>query len=574
MVKVPTAQDAGFGQARTNAAPSGFQNLNVSADALGGRQGQQLQQLGRTAGNIALTMDAKQRKAEQERIESEDTAFAYDQYSKANERVRSLQTSSLSTQGNSSVGITKLGTVEIDKIQQDSIGELKNPNQIEKFNRLWRVKREGVLDSIAKHEAKSLQDFKVQSLKSTIDQSASDAVANYTNPKALALNIFQGEEAIREMHKGKPSEFVEAQLDAYRSNIHIDVTERFMQNDPMFAQMYYEQNKDDILGDKRADIEGKLKGVVLREEGRALAESIISGGGSIEDWRKKARSIKDTELYDEVNSRIDKRHRQIEQEDKAKVKGLKDTAWKKIIDGGNTDDIDSLVWSSLPPETQKSMLSYEEKRNRQAPTRTDLKVWSELQDQILTDPQAFAERDLFDVINDLSESDFKKFSDRQREILSGDTSSMRQVRSWKQMADGALAEIGIKTGTEKGSEKEEAKRLSNLFHRRLNEEIEQYQVQNGKEPSGGEVQGMIDQLLIMGKSDAGSWFGSSDVYMFEGAEDFELPDEVPEKERRKILDAFVQVNPNLRLSNDDLDAKVKEYYWRKLGFDRNGKRIR
>jgi hypothetical protein len=526
MVKVPTAFESGVGQRANVADQTPFQNMRATPNAFGAQQGRDLQQIGRAGQQAAFAYKRIQ--------DEEDTAKAYEAYTLGSEENRAMlndpEKGLYQRKGSDANGTYKDALKGLDDIYFSRTKDL-TPGARGKFNQLWRNKRERTLESVSRFEVQKRNEFKQSAAEAAIKTSINDAVENYNNPQQIADSIELGESTIRETFKGQPQEAVDLRIEAYKTELHGSIIDRMVLDNPLAADQYYKKVKDQIGGKQQVVIEKTLEAGTQRAASQAATDQIVVKHESFEEQLIAARKIKDPIIRDKVVSRVKQRFNENQTITAERNKEISSKAWQTVLDTKSVDAIPINEWTALDGKTQKALTEYANRRND---PKTNILKWKELNDLYIGDPQAFGEVNLLEYVNDLSQSDFKAFSENQQKLQSGDFANNVKSRTHKQIADDRLNAIGINVNASAGSS--DSIKSAN-FMRRLEEEMAVFAQDTGKEPNAQQIEQLVDKLLI--KADTGI-FSEKFAFELESGEDFEVDDidDIPLAERRKIVQAI------------------------------------
>lgn len=164
--------------------------------------------------------------------------------------------------------------------------------------------------------------------------------------------------------------------------------------------------------------------------------------------------------------------------------------------------------SKMPIEYQQALgasgmttlMNYQEKLRTQGEPHTDDRVLYDLQTEFANDPEAFANVDLFQYRDKLSNEDWAKVRGWRQDALT-DKRKAREtgtdLASAFSRAQTQLDAVGITTTGKKGSAREEASKQVVKFQNALADQMETFKRANGnKAPNQIEVQTMINKLLL------------------------------------------------------------------------------
>ncbi|WP_442909837.1 TIGR02594 family protein [Hyphomicrobium sp.] len=164
--------------------------------------------------------------------------------------------------------------------------------------------------------------------------------------------------------------------------------------------------------------------------------------------------------------------------------------------------------SKLPLDYQQALgasgmttlMNYQEKLRSHGEPQTDDRTLYDLQTEFANDPEGFANIDLFQYRDKLSNSDWEKvrgwrqdaLSDKRKAREAGTDLSQAFTQAQKQ-----LDAVGLTTTGKKGSAREDAAQQVVKFQNALASELEAFKRQNdNRAPTQIEVQSMINKLLL------------------------------------------------------------------------------
>ena len=320
-----------------------------------------------------------------------------------------------------------------------------------------------------------------------------------------------------------------------------------MNEDPAAASVYYDMYKDDIIPEKKAGIERVITAAGQKAQAQGITEQIFAEGGTVTEQLKKARTIQDADLQDNVVTRLKQRDAELTKAENAREKELKSEAWSILTETKDLNALPPALYEALPGQTKKSMKAY---ATRKDTPKTDMQTYYTLTQMKAQDPEGFANASLMDYVNDLAPSDLKSFMKAQQDIEEGNDAATFRTRTFLSIGNDRLEAIGI-TPTASGNAKD--KERTALFHRRFNQELEQFSVNNKREASGEEAEKIADRLLVEGSA---GFFGSQ-AYAFEGKDDFEA--EMTDEQRDKIIAAFIEKDPRASPTEEQINAVFQRY---------------
>jgi hypothetical protein len=103
--------------------------------------------------------------------------------------------------------------------------------------------------------------------------------------------------------------------------------------------------------------------------------------------------------------------------------------------------------------------------------------------------------------------------------LNDDRSGLVENRTTLAIVNDRLGAVGIKTGA--NADIKNHKRTAQ-FNRSLDEKLENFAIENGRKPKDGEIEDIIDKMLIKGEANDTGIFSDDDIFLFEKDEDVQF----------------------------------------------------
>lgn len=178
---------------------------------------------------------------------------------------------------------------------------------------------------------------------------------------------------------------------------------------------------------------------------------------------------------------------------KEQVDGLKKQVLRNIMDGGKVRDTDPTILEQIGSEGVSQLMTLEGKFSKgAAPSESDPQTYIRLAQM---DPEEFKAVSLIDFADKLSGSDLRSFADKQAKVIRPDTSAatLATDRNRSQIMTEAQNIMGL----EPTKTPDDAKKLSAL-NKALDLKIAAHIEENKKQPTGIEIQKMVDDLMIEG----------------------------------------------------------------------------
>lgn len=194
---------------------------------------------------------------------------------------------------------------------------------------------------------------------------------------------------------------------------------------------------------------------------------------------------------------------------KQELVDLQKEAFGEIIGGKSVSDLDPLMLQKLGPEKVSTLLTLESKFRKGADEdKTDDAEYYRISKM---SPEEFGRYNLLDSSAKLSGADLRSLADRQREILQPKPSAAK--RETDQTRAEILRNAEDQLALKPDEKPADAEKLAAL-NRALNGKIAAFIETNKKEPTGDEMQLMVDDLLIKDTA-TGGMFGGEGKRFFE-----------------------------------------------------------
>lgn len=245
---------------------------------------------------------------------------------------------------------------------------------------------------------------------------------------------------------------------------------------------------------------------------KTIAPFTVGAQPSLEGALAQAR-----EMYADNPTKLAEAERQItdqiktqEAASKAEVDGLKKDVLRNIIGGGKVMDTDPRILEKIGSEGVSQLMTLEGKFSKgSTEDKTDDATYIRLTQM---DPDEFKSISLMDYADRLSSADLKSFADKQAKLARPDVSAayLATDRTRSQIVTEAQNILGL----DPGSDPDAALRLSKL-NKALDLQIAAHIETSGKQPTGLEIQKMVDDLLVEGKVGGSGWLSDDKAMVFE-----------------------------------------------------------
>ncbi len=251
--------------------PAAYQRVEASPDAFGAGIGRAEQQLG---GQIERSADIINIAARdfQKRQDDIDVDAAYaNQFSPA---FRDLYQKYYSLQGKDAVDGMPTFLNQMQELRTQSRDALPNDRQKHLFDQLSRRRVEMEMDGMARYADTQNKVYRDTTFASSLDNTQRQMADKYNDEAAFGIGL--GEMAYTTekyaLATGKSSEWLRDKTAEQHSEAAANRVQRWMLDDPVAAQKWYDANKSMIEPKMRLTIEHNLKSAVLPVEIRGKAD--------------------------------------------------------------------------------------------------------------------------------------------------------------------------------------------------------------------------------------------------------------------------------------------------------------
>jgi len=355
-------------------AVSAAANVQQSFDARGAfgediaRAGQQI---GGQIANYALEQKAKD--------DAAAVKNAISEYRKSiNNRTYLDEDSYYNRQGKDAYDSYEPMASELDDIRK-LIGEKLAPGrQQESFSEMSQGFLDRELDSMSRHASKGRMQWQNESDSEAVNQAVEDGSLRYTNNsteveqvKALTKNL-----AAR---NGWSPERTENETLSKLSTMHKQAIDNMMTSEPLAAEKYFDDHKDQILPSMHDDIKRQIKNADDGMLAQSTADAALAFDSltSARDFVKE--SITDNpKARQKALSMVEHEFRVLDHAKRTEQAEIVDTVGKHRLDGGSVQR-----WAiNNPSEWDKLDFKQQESLLKTGKVETDWEVYSELEDKI------------------------------------------------------------------------------------------------------------------------------------------------------------------------------------------------
>jgi len=522
------------------ALPDTRSNVRATGASFGAGNAQDVQSVGDSAFRLgaAITREGQRLRREKEKTEVRDV------YNQADEAMRKTLTPFYQLQGGAADGVYGRGQVEAEKIRKKYSKNLKTQEQLDMFNASFDRLARGYDNKLIGHEATQMEKYRVDTLDAENKNAIDNAVVNRYDARAIGESEFTIVQNTNAKYRGYEGVIADEMAKKARTLLHTSVMDGLMSDSPSAAWNYFKRNEKRFSNPDLFDpavfaaikptLEKKAEEDVIRQ----TAIRISNSGMSLEAQLEAADKIEDSSIGSAVRAKVKQRYADKTAAKTAKENAYFDAEWKNLVQNPTLYEIPyprlrNDQWSAM--EKYRSNFLQKKAGFR---TSTDMNLWSRL--SVMPDPQ-FKEIPIGEMIGYMSSMEEKRWNplfERYRKLQLGQEpdQSFTSVQSTNQMVNTKLEGIGVDLGKD-ASDKNKTK--SELFRRRFQIELENFEAIEGRKARPTEREKIADELLIEGEIDGTLWDPNKRLYELspEDLETFEVF-KVPPSESKAIIAAL------------------------------------
>lgn len=256
---------------------SGYQrdfSVRASADAFGADIGRGLQQAGQGLGQLSNAIAQVQEMEDIARAKEADNEFA----NWARERMYG-EGGFLTLEGKNAIDARKAFEDEAQR-KRSEFGSQLPPGAARAYGEASNARLQSIYQQSITHTAQERKTWFKTASASRIETFANDALANFSNPKAVTKNIGAGIMELREQAgvEGWDGDTLRAKELEFASGVHKNIALRMAQTDPLAANEYVKQNMGMLTGAHQYELTAALDDAVVGAEAQKAADGILSKG--------------------------------------------------------------------------------------------------------------------------------------------------------------------------------------------------------------------------------------------------------------------------------------------------------
>lgn len=383
-----------------NPTPTPYKSANVSAEAFNTTAG--LDDLGRGSIYAGKALDEIQE--QQDKVQAAENANLFD--TNTMNVLYDKEKGFYSKSGKNAVDSMQDTLDGLLKAKDDIVNSAQNNRQKGMTSQIIDAKIQNIQERMMQYGIQQNQEWKKQTLATTIDNQTQMAVVNKYDTKAIYSSIGNIRQSIAELSGESDPVLVKKMQDEATSKALISVIEGRVGDKALNAKEFFEAHKNDIDPTKWDDVEKIINANDSDVRSRLLADGWLASGVSEEDAYEKAHQIGDIDLRDATEAQVASVYGNKRKLEKQAKQDLEDKVWQQLE---QNPDI-NLIPSSLDHSTKESMKNFCLKGGK---PETDPNVYTSLFEMKFNNAGEFAKVDLSQYRGYLSNSEYKDLREAQ-----------------------------------------------------------------------------------------------------------------------------------------------------------------
>lgn len=415
----------------------------------------------------------------------------------------------LNTQGRNALPVYEKTLAEYDRQTAELVNGLANPKQKQLLGHLISQRRSQIGNRLEVHTKQQLDQAEAAESQAAIQSTAALGVQYYDQPERLAQQVALGDGVIASYAHahGLGEETAAKLLSDFHTQVHGGVVERFLSNGQAGqARDYLAAHKEEIAGDRVADLEKAVQRGTTLGDAYAQSDAIIASSANPAEARKAVAKIDDPEVREAADQLVSRHYQQQEQDQRIAENQLFDH-WSDRLETlhGNITrlkrEMTDTNWQALDQNSRVALEGRAKQINEGAagaPPQTDMAHWTDF--TLMTPEQKAAITNPMKTLRPfMSDNDYQQAVDRIEAARKGltDASALaheRQVQDDQEFITTTLQGAGIIPW--------EAKNWKDGNRLALKRAFDNYQAQSGeytkrynRQPTAQERKGMVDELI-------------------------------------------------------------------------------
>jgi len=280
---------------------------------------------------------------------------------------------------------------------------------------------------------------------------------------------------------------IDAMKKDYISKAHEAVLNSYIQEGSLQARGYFEKHKDELRADVQARYIGAIKNEEMKYQARNIADNLFATCKNEEEAIKKAESIEDINLSDQVVSRVKRHYGEQEHFKNEAERQALDDFYNTVIQKQQSGEVLSFddIPDNVDPKTKLSLMNYV---NKNGEPEDDHQVWDELYEKSVNDAQGFAKEDLNKYRGYLTDGQYQSFRKKQQEIQNG--KYYTNIKDDDKKINEALKAVGLN----KNSIAPWAGDKKDIAYSEIRSLVREFEARRGRSINDSELQNIINSL--------------------------------------------------------------------------------
>lgn len=413
-------------------------------------------------------------------------------------------TAARSKQGWDALPVHDQAVGAFDKTTGEIVNGLANDRQKTIVRRMAAQQRGSIstqLDNYTNSEVRKAQGVDAQV---AADSTANLAVSHYQDSQRLAQDFNKGEALIRSygQRAGLAPETVQAQVDQWKSGVHVGVVERALQDQQVdLARTYLEANKGAIEGGQLGRLEKAVADSGTLADAFAATDRIMAATSDLGTAQKMVREIKDPEVRQRAQAEVDQRFQEQEAAHRIAENHLFE-GWSARLE--QVRDINTLRaqmgadWLKLDQNSRQS-LELRAKQLQEAalgyPPKTNDTIWTAF--MLATPGQQLAVNPLRDLRPYMDDTDYQSAVRLIADLQNGGKGATEGVQSATQMLlSGAQGQGVVPRDTPPNKWSDDQAAAYAQLQRTMNLQLDAFHQKNNRNPTPTESQEIVDGIML------------------------------------------------------------------------------
>ncbi len=507
-------------------------------ESFGGGSGlaQQGQATANLGGAVADLAQAETNRANDARILEERRALNEWEYS----NLYDPEKGALNKRGKNALGVHEELAVSIKKFGEERMANLSNDTQKNAFQKMILARTEDVRQKTSRHVAVQTEAIDQSEYEASIESSKERAALDPQNNAILEGVVIRNQIAQRAERMGWGEELKKQELSRHESDMHYRAVGGMMaSNKDMEAKAYFDKVQNRLDPDIKAKLQEQLQVSSIRGESMRRTDELVKTSGTMTEALAKTKDIKDPELRDATVARVRDHYSMQKQAETMQQDEIFEKSAKTLEETKNKDAIPPSDWLAMNNSQRSSLDS---RFAQIVGSKQVVTNWEKYYDLKRLGASAatrdqFLKENMMKYRHLLGDAEFKELTNMQVDLAKGDANADRLLagfRSTDKILIDTLEPLGFKTNPRPGTAA--ADRMA-LFRRALDERIIEYQETNSKKASSVEVQRLVDEMVVKGRTQRGMlWDTEKFAFELSAGEPFEVENvqEVPRAARTEI----------------------------------------